>query len=400
MTFDLFLKEPQPGVPAGSQKKTPLLVIVSHRGHKYKKSLGISVYPRQFSKGRTKDEKVNLLLRKVRSYLTETLSDLSSPEEVASALEVAREVASTGRDGADVAEERAKVSSGVPTFSEYVAEWVSRGGTSERQRRLFKVNMERFVGKDIGWDGVDDAMHFRLERGMQAAGFSVNYQRKTIGQLKSVMEEGRKLRYHTNLAYKDWKVTKEYPDMIYLTGDEVDRVWEAELKSVTHRKARDLFIVGVYTVSRFSDYSRVSDEIIRDGMIHLIHRKTAAPVVVPVAPRVREVLDRNGGSVPRLSQQKFNEAIKEVCRIAGVDSVVEYRHSRGSGYEQGRVPKWSLVTSHTARRTGATLLRSAGASMREIMLIGGWSNEQTLERYLRITREENAEKMRLNPFFR
>jgi len=400
MTFDLFLKEPQPGVPAGSQKKTPLLVIVSHRGHKYKKSIGISVHPRQFSKGRTKDEKVNLLLRKVRSYLTETLSDLSSPDDITGALLVARRIASTGMDGADVAEEMAKSSAGIPTFSEYLEGWVSRGGSSVRQRNLFRHNMERFVGADIGWDDVDDAMHFLLETKMQAAGFSVNYQRKTVGQLKSVMEEGRKLRYHTNLAYKDWKVTKEYPEMVYLTKEEVDRIWGMDLPLSMERKARDLFIIGVYTVARYSDYSRVSDEIIRDGMIHFVHKKTSTPVVVPVSPRVREVLDRNGRTAPKISQQKFNDAIKEVCRKAGIDSVVERSVSRGASHITERVPKWSLVTSHTARRTGATLLRSAGASMREIMLIGGWSDEQTLERYLRLTREENAEKMRDNPFFR
>ena len=131
-------------------------------------------------------------------------------------------------------------------------------------------------------------------------------------------------------------------------------------------------------------------------MIHLIHQKTKASVYVPVAPRVREVLDRNGGVAPQLSNQRFNDAIKDVCKEAGICSMVEVR--KGSKTE--RKEKYKLVTSHTARRTGATLLRLSGASMREIMLIGGWESEQTLERYLRVTKEENAVKMRNNPFFK
>lgn len=399
MTFDIFLKEPQAGVPASRQKETPLVVVVSHRNRKYKKSLGISVYPRLFVKGRTKDENVNLILRKVRSYLTETLSDTSTPEQIVYALSVARETARTGKDGVQLEADAERERRGVPTFSEYLEDWKDRGGTSTRQRKLFKANIERFIGTGIGWDDVDDAFHFRLEQKMLDAGFAVNYQRKTVSQLKAVMEEGRKLRYHTNLAYKDWSVTHEYPDMIYLTKDEVDRIWSVELTSSMERKARDLFIVGVYTVARYSDYSRVSDDIIHDGMIHFIHQKTSTPVCVPVAPRVREVLDRNGGSVPKLSQQKFNENIKEVCRKAGITDPVEYVRSHGAGRIRETKKKYELVTSHTARRTGATLLRLAGASMREIMLIGGWSSEKTLERYLRISREENAERMRLNPFF-
>ena len=400
MTFDFFLKEPQASVSPARQKETPIILIASHRGSKYKKYIGISVYPRTFVKGRCKDERVNRRLRQIRSFLDETLSDLSTAEQIEEALSVSRDIAMTGEDGEDIVRRRAEKKRGVPSFSEYLDDWVLRGGTSVRQRKLFKRNMERFIGHGIGWDEVDDALHFRLEQGMVAAGFSVNYQRKTVGQLKSVMEEGRKLRYHTNLAYKDWKVTKEYPDTIYLTASEVDRVWGVELKSSMERKARDLFIVGVYTVARISDYSRVCYDIVRDGMIHFVHKKTSTPVVVPLAPRVKEVLDRNGGAAPKISPQKFNDAIKEVCRKAGIDSVVERRYSKGDRHITERVPKWTLVTSHTARRTGATLLRAAGASIREIMLIGGWSSEQTLEHYLRLTKEENAVKMMDNPFFR
>ena len=399
MTYDIYLKSPQ-GVPARDQKATPLVVIVSHRNCKYKKPLGISVYPRDFVKGKARSEAVNLKLRKVRSYLTEVLSDLSTPEDITSALLTARDIAQTGRDGVSIDEQRARDLSGIPTFSEYLKEWIKRGGTSCRQRKLFSHNMEKFIGTDIGWDDVDDSLHFRLEQRMVAAGFSVNYQRKTVGQLKSVMEEGRKLRYHTNLAYKDWKVTKEYPDLPALTQDEVDRVWEVELTSTMEQKARDLFIIGIYTVARFSDYSRVCDDIIHDGMIHFVHKKTSTPVYVPVSPRVRAVLDRNGGRAPVLSSQKFNDAIKEVCRKAGIDTVIEHCVSKGDRHITERVPKWKLITSHTARRTGATILRRIGATEREIMLIGGWSNEQTLERYLRITKEENAQAMKDSPFFK
>lgn len=400
MTFDLYLKSPQAGTAPSRQKATPLIVVVSHRNRKYKKSLGISVLPHQFVKGKTKNEAVNQRLRKVRLYLAEKLSDLSSPEEVESALANVKTLALTAKDAAAVDAEAEKRRKGIPTFSEYLDGWVLRGGSSVRQRKLFRSNITKFIGASIDWGQVDDSLHFLLVQKMQDAKFSVNYQRKTVGQLKSIMEEGRKLGYHSNLAYKDWAVTKEYPDMIYLTSEEVDRIWSLDLESSMERKARDLFIIGVYTVARFSDYSRVCDDIIRDGMIHFSHVKTSTPVVIPVAPRVREVLDRNGGAAPKISSQKFNETIKEVCKKAGINDIIERRYSRGAGHVTERVEKYKLVTSHTARRTGATLLRLAGASMREIMLIGGWTSEQTLERYLRITREENAEKMKSNPFFK
>lgn len=390
MTFDIYLKSPQKGVPASKQKDSPLIAIVSHRNRKYKKNLGISVLPRDFVKGRTRDERVNVRLRKARALLTEELTDISSPEEIAVALEKARCIC-RGEEYVEPEPEK-----GIPTFSEYLEEWWPRGGSSARQRKLFVNNIRKFIGDGIAWDDVDDSFYFKLGLKMDESGFSVNYRRKTVGQLKSVMEEGRKLRYHSRLEYKDWKVRKEYPDAVYLTREEVDLLWSYRPKGVYRAKARDLFILGVYTAARFSDYSRLSDEIIHDGVIHFIHQKTKSPVYVPVAPRVREVLDRNGGVAPAMVIQKFNHYIKVVCREAGICSVVEHRGKEGTE----RLEKWRLVTSHTARRTGATLLRLAGASMREIMLIGGWSNEQTLEQYLRVTKEENAVRMKDNPFFK
>lgn len=389
MTYDIYLKEPQTNVPASRQKATPLLVVVSHRGNKYKKNLGISVLPRDFVKGKTREEAVNDRLRRVRACLTESLTDLSTDAEIRKVLEQARCLAK----GEEYVEPTAVRN---PTFSEYLEEWWPRGGSSTRQRKLFVSNIRRFMGDGLDWNDVDETFYFRMCVRMDGADFSTNYKRKTIGQLKSVMEEGRKLKYHSRLEYKDWRVQKEYPDMVYLTQDEVDRIWNVDLKLSMERKARDLFILGVYTVARFSDYSRLSDEIIHDGMIHFIHKKTKTPVYVPVAPRVREVLDRNGGVAPKLSSQKFNDAIKSVCEKAGIDTIIEHREKGATK----RVEKWRLVTSHTARRTGASLMRLNGASMREIMLIGGWESEQTLERYLRITKEENAVRMRENPFFR
>lgn len=416
MTFDIYLAKPQRGVSRGQQEKTSLVVIVSHRNVKYRKNIGITLYPYQFTKGHAADRKLDAKIGSVRAYLYEELVDGLKPYEIQDRLEDARRMVIEGLDAESLRrqKERERRNSTVtiallhgtttfendPSFSEYLQTWWPLGGTSKRQRKLFCDNIAKFFGKNIQWDQIDDSFRFNLERKMDAAGFSMNYKWKMVSQLKTVMEEGRKLKYHNNLDYKDWTAKRETVEAIYLTQEELDRIWEVELTSTTENKSRDLFFIGVYTVARFSDYSRICDDIIHDGLIHLIHKKTGAVVNIPVAPRVREVLDRNGGRAPELSQQKFNDAIKQVCKKAGINEIIETRHSRGREFVTERKEKWELVSSHTARRTGATLMRLNGASMREIMLIGGWSEEKTLEKYLRMTSKENALAMRDNPFFK
>ena len=376
--------------------KTSIRLIVSHKGKKYRKATGLTISPSLWNpkakslSSQCKDVRVLKELRQIHLRLLEREPDAVSERDVLSVIEFGL----TGNMRTYLGNTPA------PTFSEYLPTWVSLGGTSTAQRRLFMHNVERFMGKDIGWNDVDESFFFRFVNEMDAREYAKNYKRREVGQLKTVMEEGRKLKYHNNLLYKDWHIEREVPVSVYLTKSEVDAIWNLDLSVPIQRKARDLFIIGIYTVARFSDYSRVCDDIIHDGYIRFVHKKTSTPVLVPVAPRVREVLDRYGGKAPRISQAAFNTTIKEVCRLAGIDSIVEITKSRGRRHITERLPKWQLVHSHTARKTGATLLRLSGASMREIMLIGGWSNEQTLELYLRMTKEENAKLMRENPFFK
>jgi integrase len=65
-----------------------------------------------------------------------------------------------------------------------------------------------------------------------------------------------------------------------------------------------------------------------------------------------------------------------------------------------RVKKYALVSSHTARRTGATNMYLAGVQTFRIMLITGHTTEQSFFKYIRIEREENARVLSEHPFFK
>ena len=58
------------------------------------------------------------------------------------------------------------------------------------------------------------------------------------------------------------------------------------------------------------------------------------------------------------------------------------------------VPKYKLVHSHTARRTGATLMYLAGIPIYDIMRVTGHKSINTLEKYIRADKLEVAHKLR------
>lgn len=390
MTFSFYLKDKHAST-------TPLVLVISHGGHKYKKQIGISVKPSEFKKQRTKDESVNAKLRGIEICLNERLSQFSKPDEILSAIDAA--LSGGSRRTTTTKKNRKKGTPSRPSFWEYFQSWAEREDKSMRQRKLCFKNVEKFMGNSFDWEDVNTAFFFRFTQKMNDAKFSVNYKWRTIQQIKCVMNEGLKLKYHNNDDFKTWKNPKEEADSIYLTKEEFEKLVSVELKAQMQIKARDLFILGVYTAARFSDYSRISEDMIHDGVIHITQQKTTERVLIPAAPRVLEVLARNGGHAPSLSQVKFNENIKLACKEAGIDTPVSVTHSEGEKHITEVKPKYELVTSHTARRTGATLLYQSGVPASSCMMLTGHRKESTFFKYIKTTKEENAEMLKGAAFF-
>ncbi|MBK9737445.1 MAG: hypothetical protein IPO92_21805 [Saprospiraceae bacterium] len=96
---------------------------------------------------------------------------------------------------------------------------------------------------------------------------------------------------------------------------------------------------------------------------------------------------------------QINADIKEIGKIAGIDEIVEIKELRGAKTIINKLPKYKKITTHTGRRTGATLLYMAGASPLDIMKITGHTTEKSLLTYIKISEEETASRLIDNPFF-
>lgn len=378
--------------------KGSIRLVATHAGKQYKKATGLTTSPSLWFReakslrAKCRDEKIWASLRAIDIRVCEKES---SADDEADVLRI-MEYGITGK----MPEKKVPAWEKKLSFWEYFDEWANRPCTQVRQKKLCYNNIARLMGKGFDWDDVDSAFHFRLVQKMQDAGFGINYQWKTISQLKTVMNEGRKLKYHRNLEFQDFKTRRVDPDTVYLTADEVERLWDYKPKGELERKARDLFLLGVWSCARFSDYSRLSREMIWDNAIHFTQVKTASSVLVPASPRLLEILDRNGGRAPHIAQQHLNEWIKKVCRAVGILDRVEVTRYDGVTHTTKVVEKCDLVSTHTARRSGITQLYLTGIPLHQVMLISGHKDEDSIRHYLRLTKEENAKMLADNPFFK
>lgn len=228
----------------------------------------------------------------------------------------------------------------------------------------------------------------------------INTAGKHIQLLKTILNEAAELGLHTNTAHrgKRFVTLREEADNIYLTAEEVAALERLDLSGNPRLdKVRDTFLIGIHTGQRYSDFSRISPKMIgEDGLLHLVQVKTGNRVAIPLHPTVQRVFEKYADSeMPSISEQKFNAYLKEIGQL--IPSLCE---PTPKSFTQGGVAiienleRWKQLTSHTARRTFATLwYRSGKVPAISIMAITGHTTEKNFLRYIKATPTDHARMM-------
>ena len=269
--------------------------------------------------------------------------------------------------------------------------------------RMVKRQFEGFQkkgGKTYDFDDVD--LEFRTEFMnylYEDRKYNINTAAKCINTLITMLSSAYIEGYHTNLRClsRHFKAIRQNVDSVYLTKEELKDIMTVDLSKMTriHELVRDVFMIGVYTAQRVSDYNNISrDDIVclPDGrlVIRICQKKTGVWVNVPVKDELKGILEKYGYNVPRVSEQSINLCIKEIAKSAGIDQMVSFVTTVGGIRRVETRPKYTMIHSHTARRTGATLMYLAGMDMFNICSVTGHSSIKMLKKYIRADELEKA----------
>ena len=230
---------------------------------------------------------------------------------------------------------------------------------------------------------------------------------KHISTFKTILNEATDKGLNTNTKYRSTKfaVISEDVDKIYLTETELDKVFNLDLsKNPSLDRVRDLFVVGCYTGLRFADFTNIRTENLYKNdtgtFLRINTDKTGKLVIVPLHNKVWQILNKYNYQLPKsISNQKMNDYLKLIAAKAGIDETISIVKFEGGVKTTKTSYKHELVTSHTARRSGATNMYLAGIPSISIMKITGHKTEKAFMRYIRMTEEDNANKLMDSPFF-
>lgn len=148
---------------------------------------------------------------------------------------------------------------------------------------------------------------------------------------------------------------------------------------------RELFLFQLFTVQRFSDVKRFKKAQLSGQVWEVLQVKTRKKVRVPLLGfsfPAWQILQRRGFVLPSFSDQHFNRELKVLFEVLNMDRPVELIRYSGGKQLIIKRPLFEKVSSHTARRSGATLLLNRGLSVDQLMKLGGWADIRTLNKYL------------------
>lgn len=296
--------------------------------------------------------------------------------------------------------------------------------------KAIKASMQQFKNfqaeaeQEINWEDIDLQFYYSYTAWMKKKDYSINTIGKCVKQLKAILSAAESEGYHSNAKYKDkkFKGTRVEVDSIYLTKEDLAKLQKLDLSkmSLGHSWARDIFMVGVWTAQRVSDYNNISRDDIQSyqmrsivdipdpenpgktiakienielKVINIRQKKTGAKVTIPCSPDLLKILEKYDFQLPHLEDQVINKYIKEIAKKAKLTETVEIEETKGGTPKLVKYKKYELIHTHTARRTGATLMYLSGMDIYDIMKITGHSSPAMLKKYIKADQLEVVDKI-------
>ena len=282
--------------------------------------------------------------------------------------------------------------------------------------------LKRFYAENpFTWTDVNKSLTDRFVCFMEDSGYMVKSINKYLICFRAMVGYALEQGMHDNtLALKAFNKKKvqesDKAKEIYLTEAELQALYEMKLDGLKET-VRDVFLVGCYTCQRFSDYSRLERENFTTTakgtrIVRIVQEKTGNSVVIPILnDNLLHIAEKYDYEIPQVNDVVLNRYIKQILKelsetvptLARLERTVLTMKERAKE-ERGEVsfmrdakgyvvkPRYDLVSSHTARRSGITNLYLTGLfDSFQMMSVSGHKDEKTFNEYIKLSSDEIAD---------
>ena len=254
-----------------------------------------------------------------------------------------------GKKGLGLSESRI---SGYKTFKSLILRYEK---AKEKTIRLTEINSS-FEDDFKNWLLVDES-------------YKMNYAGKQFDNLKAVCEDAKRLEISVHPHAKNIQSFSESDsdrNIVTLSFEEQELIANTVMPSESLENIKKWLLIGCSFGQRGNDLLDYSLDNIRKEedyyFVDVWQKKVNKWVTVPIMSESIANIVLNERPY-KISLQKINDYIKEVCQIAGIDSLTKGGVIKVINIDKDRkikrkvdglYPKWELVTTHSFRRSFAT----------------------------------------------
>ena len=228
--------------------------------------------------------------------------------------------------------------------------------------------------------------------------------------LMSVLNWSSKYGVKLNPSYAEVDIPNYTPSKISLTPDEISHIYHFKIgkedtynfrlkkvaklrknKIETLERVRDMFVLGCNLGQRYSDLVRIAPENFKNGSFSITQQKTGNKAFVPINilsidPKITfAILEKYGYHAPYVGDiNNYNTYLHQLLHHIG-EGFMEEIHidNKINGVIMRETKhKYKLISSHTARRSFATINTLKNIPRNKILRATGHSSEKAFVRYI------------------
>jgi integrase len=171
-------------------------------------------------------------------------------------------------------------------------------------------------------------------------------------------------------------------EILFIQEDELKTLIKANLKGCLER-TRDQFVFLCITGLRYGDFNRFNPKwITMEGTLDFYTHKTGTHAMPPIFDIGQRILNKYGGNLPRISNQKFNKNLKAFFRALKLDRPVRIQEHYGKIGIYKTYLLYEAVSNHVARKMFITLCLRKGIPIQDVMMMSGHSDFKCMKPYI------------------
>ena len=228
--------------------------------------------------------------------------------------------------------------------------------------------------------------------------------------LITVLNWSSKYGVKLNPSYSEVDIPNYIASKISLTPDEISHIYHFKIgttksycprlkkvvkmrrnKIKTLEKVRDMFVLGCNLGQRYSDLVRITPDNFKNGQFSIVQQKTGNKCFVPInnlsidARITFAILNKYGYRAPFTGDiNNYNSYLHELLLHIGEDFLEEVHIDNKINGVITRETKlrYQLISSHSARRSFATINTLRNIPRNQILRATGHSSERAFNRYI------------------